>query len=866
MGIAVSDEILLSDDIDIHRGHPSSSRTDNDETVVTWIDNDGKLVTRRYDADGAPLGNKVIIAQGDAVYYSLPVYALSDGGWVQSFVGVNGSGGYQLNTVRYSATGELLATYTTENSSYPRLTKLGADSYAVFEFNYVSDHEYLITATFFDENGEPAGTREIGHVSSPNAAIHSRFDNGAWSIFLEEDGEFGTYALFSKDGTLLKAIEMTAGGSLNFNADGSYSIVRDVNDADAHTLTKIVEHYDANGQLQETISHPPIDYSYFYMGAQSYGLKNGNTVIVWTDYGWDDHGHLMMRVVDREGNLVVADTELSKVNPYNGFGRVVELSTGGWVVSWQGEIQVFNPDGTRNGETVSGLVGAEIIANDEGGWTVTYAKSSGEAGIWGPYGIYTRDFTPNHVNNAPVAITWFSSGLEDTANVIGNFSSYDPDGDSIAKIVIEELPASGLLMFDGVAVTAGQVIDVEEINKLTWTPPLNVNGEYIDSLKFNVVDEHGAKSTQPARQWFTVGSTDDVPIGDDLTLTIREDERIHITRDMFPVYDIDGDHLTRLEITPVVNGGTFTYGGYKLTAHTVISYGLDYMYFEAAANASGNGYAQFKVNYITGYGDGSSSEEHIFTINVLSVNDAPKTHDAKLYIKLGREAYLNDVFDISDIEGDDLRSIVVASLPKSGTLKLDGELIEVGDEIFVDDFDHVSFKLYDRPLERWDASFTFHVRDDGGTENGGDDLSDVARRFTFDVTQKRIRSGTLGDDVLTGAKKVNIIQGGAGEDIIFGGRGEDELHGGTGSDIFVLKPRGEVDSIYDFSLTDDRIDLTKTHINDFEELQDYLGENHETLAFIGFDSKTIPYEADGFLLFGIRVGDLKESNFIFAPL
>ena len=60
---------------------------------------------------------------------------------------------------------------------------------------------------------------------------------------------------------------------------------------------------------------------------------------------------------------------------------------------------------------------------------------------------------------------------------------------------------------------------------------------------------------------------------------------------------------------------------------------------------------------------------------------------------------------------------------------------------------------------------------------------------------------------LTGNTASNQLDGGAGNDILDGGTGANMLTGGTGKDIFKLTSAGHIDSITDFIVVDDTIQL-----------------------------------------------------------
>ncbi|MDX8349946.1 calcium-binding protein [Cognatiyoonia sp. IB215446] len=69
-------------------------------------------------------------------------------------------------------------------------------------------------------------------------------------------------------------------------------------------------------------------------------------------------------------------------------------------------------------------------------------------------------------------------------------------------------------------------------------------------------------------------------------------------------------------------------------------------------------------------------------------------------------------------------------------------------------------------------------------------------------------AGTAGVDVLQGLAGDDVIEGGAGADIIRDGAGSDTLSGGAGADVFILSQDGETDTITDFTVGEDSIDLS----------------------------------------------------------
>ncbi|MEH2181179.1 hypothetical protein [Nostoc sp.] len=86
-----------------------------------------------------------------------------------------------------------------------------------------------------------------------------------------------------------------------------------------------------------------------------------------------------------------------------------------------------------------------------------------------------------------------------------------------------------------------------------------------------------------------------------------------------------------------------------------------------------------------------------------------------------------------------------------------------------------------------------------------------------------IIQGTPGNDYLTAIQGNNQINGyegndtligGSGNDYLVGGGGNDILTGGTGRDTFVLNySDGDIDTITDFSVYDDRLEITTPPIS-----------------------------------------------------
>ena len=71
-----------------------------------------------------------------------------------------------------------------------------------------------------------------------------------------------------------------------------------------------------------------------------------------------------------------------------------------------------------------------------------------------------------------------------------------------------------------------------------------------------------------------------------------------------------------------------------------------------------------------------------------------------------------------------------------------------------------------------------------------------------------VLGGTAGNDILQGHDGADQIVAGAGDDILRDGAGSDVMTGGAGSDVFMLSLDGAVDTITDFTVGEDSIDLS----------------------------------------------------------
>ena len=133
-----------------------------------------------------------------------------------------------------------------------------------------------------------------------------------------------------------------------------------------------------------------------------------------------------------------------------------------------------------------------------------------------------------------------------------------------------------------------------------------------------------------------------------------------------------------------------------------------------------------------------------------------------------------------------------------------------------------------------------------------------ASSFTGNGSNGLTLNGGSGDDNIVGTGFVDIITGGNGADVITAGAGSDNITGGAGSDTFVFNSVSGADTIVDYTVADDSIQLSKaifTGLGDIGALSsdEFISGAGLTVADdethrIVYDttSGNLYYDADGF--------------------
>ncbi|WP_310621440.1 calcium-binding protein [Flexibacterium corallicola] len=118
--------------------------------------------------------------------------------------------------------------------------------------------------------------------------------------------------------------------------------------------------------------------------------------------------------------------------------------------------------------------------------------------------------------------------------------------------------------------------------------------------------------------------------------------------------------------------------------------------------------------------------------------------------------------------------------------------------------------------------------------------------------------GGHGADRLLGGEGDDTLRGGKGKDTLYDGAGSDDLRGGNGDDVFSFIDDGTLDTIEDFELGADLIDLSAAGVTSFDSLT-ITQDGSSDPVVIAYGDDTLHVEGDS-----LNASDFGSSNFMFA--
>lgn len=139
-----------------------------------------------------------------------------------------------------------------------------------------------------------------------------------------------------------------------------------------------------------------------------------------------------------------------------------------------------------------------------------------------------------------------------------------------------------------------------------------------------------------------------------------------------------------------------------------------------------------------------------------------------------------------------------------------------------------------------------------GGAAAGDQLNGI--EHVVATTFNDILTGDGASNTLTGLAGNDTLNGGAGNDTMDGGTGADLLRGGADADTFEFNTGDGPDTIIDFEVGTDTIDLSATGLS-FGDL---------TITDIGVNA-TIAYGTDMITVFNTTAAQPDQNQFDFGP-
>ena len=379
------------------------------------------------------------------------------------------------------------------------------------------------------------------------------------------------------------------------------------------------------------------------------------------------------------------------------------------------------------------------------------------------------------VNDAPAGADKTITINEDNGYTLvaadfGFSDTSDSPANALAAVKITTVATHGTLSDDGTAVTAGQLIPLADItgNKLTFSPAANANGSPYATFTFQVQDNggiaNGGVDLDQSANTITVNvtSVNDAPAGTDKTVTTDEDTAYTLQTADFGFSDTNdspANNLAAVKITTLPGTGTLKNDGSAVTPGQLVSaadIGAGKLIFSPAANANGTPYATltFQVKDDGGTANGGVDLDQFantITVNVDSVNDAPAGADNTVTATEDTSYPLTTsdfgFSDPNDSPANSLQSVKIASLPANGTLKNNGTAITLGVNDEISAADITAGKLTFSPAANANgspyATFTFQVRDDGGTAHSAASIWTRARTRSPSMSSRSTTSRRL---------------------------------------------------------------------------------------------------------------------------
>jgi len=648
----------------------------------------------------------------------------------------------QAPTVLIDAIGSPLGTETKVDSSptfsdlRPALATLaGGGHVAVWASSGQDGSSYGIYAQRHDANGVPLGAETRVNTYTTNTQIDpaiAALTGGGYVVVWESVGQdFGAEGVFAQrydangvpqgaearvNTTTMQSQKAATVASL---AGGGYVVAWQSTDQDGSSDGIFLQRHDATGNRlggETLVNNTTLG---FQVEPAIASLAGGGFVVVWysaTQDPGNNAGVFMQRYSD-SGARLGTETRVNTTLPDHQLNpAIAALAGGGFVVVWQSNAQDGSdygiyaqrydaagvPQGSEtrvNTVTAGSQINPAVAALTGGGYVVTwqgpdasgtgvYAQRYDAAGVARGPETRINDFTAN--GQANPAITALPGD-----DYLISWTSFNQDGSNTSGVYARRF---------------GDIQTLEQV-ALDLKTRILVNDADAGSgtITVTLAVAQGVLTVSAGGSGAAVSGSGTATVNINGTLT-----QIRAL--------LQTDATSSVSFTPNLNNPPTT------IALTV------------TVNDNGSS------------GDGGPLSASASTaIEIIPINDAPQAYFATRNLVLGN----NHVFSASDFrfydeENHGLLSVTIATLPNQGTILLNGAPIAAGSVISASAIAAGLLTYVPDPGEQGVpyTSFTFRVRDNGGTANGGQDTSTNIANVQFNVSTNPVY--LYGFDMLDG--------------------------------------------------------------------------------------------------------------------
>ncbi|MCP4791608.1 MAG: hypothetical protein GY881_15360, partial [Gammaproteobacteria bacterium] len=288
-----------------------------------------------------------------------------------------------------------------------------------------------------------------------------------------------------------------------------------------------------------------------------------------------------------------------------------------------------------------------------------------------------------------------------------DFGFVDVDGDSFTQIRVGAWSGNGVLAFNNIAVSVGQLIDVANLSQLIYTPTLN---DINDGLfTFTVRDSSNAESISSQLITLAITPVDDMPTSADNSLALVEDTPHTFVANEFAFTDVDGDSFKDVQIVTLPSDGSLSLAGGQVSNNALIAVSDigNLVYTPKQDDEVGSSFT-FKV---IDSADNVSVSSYTFTFNITPQNDTPTAADnAVALAEDSQHRFSASEFNFADVDaGNSLQSVEIITNVNVGQLELNGNPVAAGDSIAVSDLANLVYVA--QADDMLGSSFSFAVID-----------------------------------------------------------------------------------------------------------------------------------------------------------